>query len=124
MEGGFHALVRRGDERGLKAVIAEKEGRGTRELKETVGARDPFGNTPLHYAAEGRHDIALLLLACGPLVVTVDARNNEGSTPLHQGTSPPPSFAFALLRFSCVRVALWWWTKGSFVFFLLTSFAL
>lgn len=104
MEGGFHALVRRGDERGLKAVIAEKEGRGTRELKETVGARDPFGNTPLHYAAEGRHDIALLLLACGPLVVTVDARNNEGSTPLHQA-------AFGNFH-QCVRLLL---KNGAFV---------
>jgi hypothetical protein len=99
MEGGFHALVRRGDVRGVKAIIAEKEGRGMRELKETVGARDPFGNTPLHYAAEGRHDIALLLLACGPLVVTVDARNNEGSTPLHQGTSA--FFSFCRVRSSC-----------------------
>ncbi|ELR16713.1 TBC domain containing protein [Acanthamoeba castellanii str. Neff] len=89
MEGGFHALVRRGDERGLKAVIAEKEGRGTRELKETVGARDPFGNTPLHYAAEGRHDIALLLLACGPLVngAFVDVADYDGSTPLHHGAA-------------------------------------
>ncbi len=117
-------MVRRGDERGLKAVIAEKEGRGTRELKETVGARDPFGNTPLHYAAEGRHDIALLLLACGPLAVTVDARNNEGSTPLHQGTSSPllrfrSLSLFVLLRFSCVRVALWWWQgqKGLLFFY-------
>lgn len=42
--------------------------------------RDPFGNTPLHYAAEGNVKMVELLLSRGALVAV---GNDEGSTPLH-----------------------------------------
>jgi len=45
-----------------------------------VNARNEYGDTPLHYAAEHGHlDVALLLIERG---ADVNSRNNEGKTPL------------------------------------------
>lgn len=83
----LHVAVRKGAVAVVRQVLEERAGRGEREVKEVLGARDPFGNTPLHYAAEGHPDIVALLLSCGPRLLATDARNNEGSTPLHHGSN-------------------------------------
>ena len=47
-----------------------------------INAKNQYGDTPLHYAAEGGHlDIVKLLLACDE--IDTNLKNNEGETPLH-----------------------------------------
>ena len=77
---GFSA---NGSDQNLFYAIDAKDYARTKQLIEigaNVDARDAFGGTPLHYAADSK-DIALLLIQNG---ANVNAKTGNGRTPLHE----------------------------------------